>query len=415
MLEHRLAGHHEAIVWPDDTAGVPHEDPRFLIAYMPLEFGGQPRAWQEEKAKEFFEKYGDKPRKHRNGLGLAIPSEDQIQVLRRSVRYFVAIEHVKAKAKQLNLTDEQKSQLRERESTEKAAVESAFLKLYMEVWFPRMEEGRIVIESVAVGGRPLQTTLSDKKEAAVHERVLELIAQVQPRVFRSLKARKIVELFKLDEGKPPCMGIPVTEVVEGFFSFLGFTRLLSANVVRKAVARGIAEETLGYFSGPPPTLGDGGKFAVAPEKVRFSMSVADDEIDLDTGFIMLPAAVPQPVPPVVCPKCGKSPCQCAQPPEPCLKCGKYPCVCAQPPVCPKCGERPCVCTVPPAVETEKVVQISFSADRNALFNAWNAAANLADMAGRVNVTLHAESEQGFDKGKLQNGVMEPLREADLIE
>jgi hypothetical protein len=37
------------------------------------------------------------------------------------------------------------------------------------------------------------------------------------------------------------------------------------------------------------------------------------------------------------------------------------------------------------------------------------------MAGKVGVTIHAESATGFDKGKLNNGVMEPLREADLLE
>lgn len=42
-------------------------------------------------------------------------------------------------------------------------------------------------------------------------------------------------------------------------------------------------------------------------------------------------------------------------------------------------------------------------------------ANLAEMAGQVTVTVKAQSETGFDKSKLQNGVMEPLREADLIE
>jgi hypothetical protein len=42
-------------------------------------------------------------------------------------------------------------------------------------------------------------------------------------------------------------------------------------------------------------------------------------------------------------------------------------------------------------------------------------ANLADLAGTVRVTVHAESPEGFDKGKLQNGVLEPLRESDLIE
>jgi len=37
------------------------------------------------------------------------------------------------------------------------------------------------------------------------------------------------------------------------------------------------------------------------------------------------------------------------------------------------------------------------------------------MAGSVQVTVHEESGKGFEKSKLQNGVMEPLREADPIE
>jgi hypothetical protein len=59
--------------------------------------------------------------------------------------------------------------------------------------------------------------------------------------------------------------------------------------------------------------------------------------------------------------------------------------------------------------------LTFTADRTGLFTAWNAIANLADLAGKVTVAIHAEAEKGFDKAKLQNGVMEPLREANLIE
>jgi hypothetical protein len=68
-----------------------------------------------------------------------------------------------------------------------------------------------------------------------------------------------------------------------------------------------------------------------------------------------------------------------------------------------------------SVETGKVVDLSFTANRDQLYTAWNAMANLADMAGEVDVTVHAESETGFDKSKLQNGVLEPLTEADLIK
>ena len=45
----------------------------------------------------------------------------------------------------------------------------------------------------------------------------------------------------------------------------------------------------------------------------------------------------------------------------------------------------------------------------------NALANLADLAGKVSVSVRASSESGFDKNRLENGVLEPLRELGLIE
>ncbi|OGQ56228.1 MAG: hypothetical protein A2W66_07020 [Deltaproteobacteria bacterium RIFCSPLOWO2_02_56_12] len=61
------------------------------------------------------------------------------------------------------------------------------------------------LELLNTGGRPLQTTLNEKKQAKIYERIIELITQVQPGVFSSMKASKIVELFKLGEGKPPVL------------------------------------------------------------------------------------------------------------------------------------------------------------------------------------------------------------------
>jgi len=396
MLEGRLAGRPEAIVWPDRTTDVPHDDPRFLVAYMPLEFGGQPTPSKETKAKEFFEKYGDRPRKFRNGLGLAIPSDDQIEVLRRSVRYLLAIEQVKAKARQLNLTDEQKNQLRERESTEKAAAESALLRLYMEVWLPRAEAGGIAIDTVAVGGRPLQTTLNDKKEAAVHERVMELLTVLNKRVFDSLAPTKIVDLFKLGEGEPPRLGMRLSEVVEGFYSFLGFPRLTSQEVVRKAVARGVREGIVGYCSGAAPNLGNDGKFQVAPERVRLGVGVADDEIDLDTGFIMLPQAVPQAVPVTPPGPVPPGPQPGPTPPGP----GPVP------PGPTPAGPKPAVRTA---------VRIRFTADRNQVFQSFSAIANLADKSdnGKISIVVEGHAAAGYDANWLRNAVQEPLDEANI--
>jgi hypothetical protein len=414
MLEARLAGHRNAIVWPDQPSDIDDKDPQFLVAYLPLEFAAKPRSQQESLAKEMMEKYGEKPRSYRNGLGLAIPASDQVEILRRAVRYLLAIEGVKSKAKQLNLTDEQRSQLRERESTEQAAAESALLKLYTEVWLPKVGQADslsapsgIGIEKVTPGGKPLQTTLNDKKQAMIHERIVELITQVYRKVFDKTEPGKIVELFKLGEGDrgtgcQPVLGIAVSDVVEGFFSFLGFPRLMTTAAVRKGIAKGVAEGHFGYVTGPKPGLSAAGKFEVAPSKVQFQTPIVEDEIDLESGFLMMPQAIPQPEPvggvepPVAVPGIGG----------------------AVPPTggVPGGGTTPFgVQIIPPSAVANKTIDLTFSADRNGLFTAWNAIANLADMAGKVTVSIHAESEKGFDKAKLQNGVLEPLREADLIE
>ena len=398
MLEERLAGHRSAIVWPPKPADVPDNDPSFLVAYMPLAFGTEPRASQEEQAKRYFEKSGDKPRNYRNGLGLAVPAADQIETLRRAVRYMLACEGVKSKPKQHNLTDEQKGQLREREATERAAAESALLKLYTEVWLPRIEESTLCIEPVAVGGRMLQITLNEKKQALIHERVMELLTVVQPRVFDKLFPAKIVELFKLGEGTPPKNGIKAAEVVSGFYSFLGFTRLATSSAICRAITRGIQDGVFGYVGGAPE-IGPDGKYQVTLAKVRFGATVAEDEIDLESGFLMMPHAIPQPVPE---PGPGPTPPGSGPTPTPGTGPGPGP----TPP-----GPTP----TGPGPAPQKVVELAFSADRDQLYAAWNALANLADMAGKVAVSVRAESPDGFDKSKLQNGVMEPLREAYLIE
>ena len=393
MLEARLAGYRTAIIWPEKSGDISDKDPSFLVAYLPLEFAGKPKAQQETETKELLEKHGDRPRSYRNGLGLAIPSADQVEPLRRAVRYLLAVEQVKLKPKQYNLTDSQKDQLREREATERGYAESAFLKLYLEVWFPKVEDGSVAIDRVAVGGRPLQTTLNEKKEARIHERVLELTMTVQQRVFPTLVPTKIVELFKLGEGTPPTLGIRTAEVVDGFYSFLGFTRLATKEVIRTAVAAGVRKGIFGYVAGSPPTLGADGKYQIVLEKVRFGKDIAEDEIDLDSGFLMVPSAIPQ-----------------SQTVE---SATLTPTPDSTPVAEPSTGSTPAQETVAPIVQ--RVVELSFFADKDQIFKAWQAIANLAEYTGRISVTVRAESEQGFDRGKLQNGVLEPLREAGLLE
>jgi hypothetical protein len=156
----------------------------------------------------------------------------------------------------------------------------------------------------------------------------------------------------------------------------------------------VQEGVFGYFTGTAPALDAAGKYQVARNKIRFNVPISDDEVDLESGFVMLPQAIPAEA---ALPS-GSGPV----PPGPTLTFDEH----TPPPAEP--GPEP-------PTATEKVVQVGFSANRDQLYTAWNAIANLADMAGKVEVSIRAESQTGFDKSKLQNGVLEPLREADLIK
>jgi hypothetical protein len=236
---------------------------------------------------------------------------------------------------------------------------------------------------------------------------MELLVDVQRRVFTSVSPAKIIELFKLGEGTPPTLGIKTADVVDGFYSFLGFPRLVSSAVLKKAIAKGIDDSFFGYCSGSTPALGSDGKYQVPLSRVRFKITVSEDEIDLESGFLMMPSAVPA---------MGPAPIPAGTAPPPSLTTGwpgNPPTLTLRPtPGAPTGGPG---APPPGGAPVERTVDLSFSADRNQLFSAWNAIANLADMAGKVSVSVHAESAEGFDKGKLQNGVLEPLRESDLIK
>ena len=206
MVEERLAGHRSAIVWPAKSGDVPDKDAQFLIAYLPIEFAALPAAERQQKAMEFCENFGNRTREFRNGLGLAVPSVDQIEILRRAVRYLLAVESVRAKWREHNLTDAQKSQLKERDATERAAAESALLKLYGQILLPASDDGSLSLDTVSMGGRPLQTTLDEKKRAKIQQRLLELLTTVHRKVFGTVRAGEDRRVVSGSEQTSPASG-----------------------------------------------------------------------------------------------------------------------------------------------------------------------------------------------------------------
>jgi len=404
MLDARLAGHHTAIVWPAKSQDIPDEDPRFLVAYLPLEFAAEGKSEQDRQAKEHLTKYGDRPRRFRNGLGLAIPEKKQIEALRRAVRYLLAIDRVEAKKQQLRLTKDQLDQLRERKRTEQAAAESCFRELYTAAWLPRVQDGGLEIEKVERGGRPLQAT-------GVHERIMELLTSVgTPRIHGSVTPRKITERVRLGEspaaGEQPLMGIKTSDVLESFYRDIAPPRLESASILRKGIARGVSEGIFAYTSGVVPAFGPDGKYQVNRNKVLIGSDhpFSDDEIDFESGFLMMPQAVPDPA---TARPAGTSPIDTDTTPLPGVH--ETPTGMDE-----GTGSDPATAGSGAAGRRKRIV-MTFEASREQVFKAFPAIANLADKSdgARVRIRVEGSSNAGFDPSWLRNAVDEPLDEADI--
>ena len=150
--------------------------------------------------------------------------------------------------------------------------------------------------------------------------------------------------------------------------------------------------------------------AVTIEDARPLGSAAELRVRLATGeldeavlFLIVPAALPESPAPTTASAGGASASET----------GRYP----EPSGTGTVRDRPDASDDRKPFPADKPgeLTISFTADRDKLFNAWNALANLVDVAGRVSVSVKATSHTAFDRARLENGVLEPLRELALID
>lgn len=393
LLDQKLAGRHEAIVWPATSHDIDDQVPTFRYAYLPLEFAQLGLAEQERRAVELLSKYGDRPRQYRNGLGLVVPSARPVESLRRAVRYQIAVKRVQDKRQTHQLTRSQLDQLMERERTETSATDSAFRELYAAVWLPYVEDGQVRVNKVERGGTPLQAN-------DIHGRVVELLTAVgTPKVYSTLTPAKVRERVRLGEvlgeGESRVLGVTLAEVEKAFFTVMQPPRLTSRQAIEAAVVEGVERGFFGYTAGPPPALGADGRYQLSHDRVIFKARLPEADVDFDSGFLLHPDAVPAPAPVLgdqatftTTIDTGDKPGDEGTEDE---KTGSAP------------GER------------RRRVSLRFGATRDQLYRAYDALANLADMAddGRLGIHLEAIREEGFDATWLRNAVEEPLDEAGI--
>jgi hypothetical protein len=390
-LQSRLAGRTGAILWPKSSGDVPHREPRFLLAYLPLDFASLGSTVQREQALEYLSQYGDQPRRYRNGLGLALPERGQVEILRRATRYLQAIERVRSKRQALNLTTAQMQQLKDRENTEQTACGAAIRSLYQTVWLPTKggTAGGLEIEEITLAGRPLQAR-------GLHERLMELLTVIlPPRLFSSVTPEKIVELMRLGEGEKPTLTIGTEDIVESFYGVPGFPRLESEVAIRRAIAQGVHDGVFGYVGRTGQEeikrLREEGSYQVNHKAARIGVEMPEASVDLSSGFIVLPQAI--------APETAEEPLEPAET--------------GVTPSTEPAAVSGATTSIQPATAPQTTVRLNMRMNRQQLYASFNAIGNLVDEAGSIRMMVEAQKLDGFDPTWLRNAVLEPLDEADV--
>jgi hypothetical protein len=371
-----------AIIWPEESSRIPDVEPRFMLVYLPPEFNEKKEREQQGAAIDLLTQCGVLPRRFRNGVGLAISDRRQLEGLRRSAKYLLAIERVRLKKTSYKLTKDQMEQLKEREQTEKSGFESGIRALYPAVLLLKMENGNPALEKFEIGARPL-------REQGIHERLMELLGKnVSNKLFDDLRATKLLTLMLMGSGKDEKKAAE-TKVIRGaFFESLDFPRVTEEKVIASAIAQGVKDGVFAYAL-KSKVLEEAGKYSVKERDVILGRSVSADEIDIDAGFILLPECIIKEAPP------GPGP----TPPGPTPP-GPVPPV-------PSPGPRP------PEPGKITTVRMDMKVNKQTLYKTFNALGNLADMAGEIKMAVEAQNEGGFEPNHLRNAVKEPLEESGV--
>jgi hypothetical protein len=201
-------------------------------------------------------------------------------------------------------------------------------------------------------------------------------------------------------GDKPRRFIKAGDVLNAWF--LEPPRILSRDVLKKATSKGVGDAQFAWFNGPTPQFGADSKLQVSREKIVFGNPVSEDEIDFDSGWLVMPVALP------AAPQAPQPPSQVHEQAG-----GAAPVTGGQPgvqPGGPASGQASGQSDTKP-----KVVSFKFRATRDQVFKAFPAIANLADKSdgGQIAVQVEATSQNGFYPTWLRNAVEEPLDEADV--
>ena len=382
-----------AIIWPENSARVNDRIPRLQIAYMPLNWSSLSDDELDQELTKWLEYCGVTRREYKNGVAFAIPSYMTADNAQKHALDVLAIESLIRDRRRFGFNDEQRQELESRRADALRSLSTSANALYEKVSVPSAVRG----ESTPYTWDTLD--LQNRGEASIQQRVVAALIE-KYQLFETVTADKLVALTYLSERQI----VPLDQVVKEFYSSLDFPRLVDADLLRDAIARGTSGGKLAYTAVYQQD-DEGLYYFPKPDLVYVDRSLRREEIEL-TGSLLVDAdlarsiILPEPEEPGV-------PGEGVVLPLPGTTSG---------------GEQmpfptPNVPVPPSRLDgaPKHTYRLRMETDKPGAFRAFRAIQNLSDRSDRmaVQIEIQAESDTGFDALWLRNAVEEPLDEADI--
>jgi len=381
-FESKLSGARHVSVWPASPDQVPDEVAAFILAFLPPD-------WSEAAMplERFVTEARGGKRAFANALALVAPDGAAFDRARAAARQALAASSLLRQKAKYGFTPEQVSELTDKEASARRDLTAALDSAYAKVALPVRASG---------GGRPWEMEEIDLRSLLsagrnLYERVMEALAH---RVFRTVTVDKLISLAGLGRDRP---WIRAGELVRAFFCYFEFTKITSADVVAQAISLAVADRRLAYA--PGATIAEGTLTLSDPSLVRIGVLLPVGEMDLSDSAVLL---TPEEAARLA--QAGGTISETAS---------RLAAATAEP-----AGDEHPPKTTPTAAtagaaDTVKSVSLRVRLDGRGLFGLQRALAwlreNCEDL--QVEVTVRAAPpEQGLDRARFRNGVLEPLEE-----
>ena len=367
------------VVWPDGPAQVPDEPAAFQVAYLPPE-------WSADASPlvRYVLDGSSGPRICRNALALVEPAADRFDAARAAARRGLAVEALLAQGSRIQLSAEQKAELRERLDAAERDLRGALTQAYVRVHVPvgMGDDGAPRFER-----RDLSTILAAGR--GLHARVREAL---ETHVADKLYPTKVAALAELTGEREWRW---VADIAQALPRFPDAPKVWTPRALAIGIAEAVAAGSLGYVAGA--TASDDGSLAVpSPSAVRLRESVSPDAVGLAEGDALLRVGLAERL---------KTPD--APPPS-------LPPIQARDDVLPEDPGRPAHL---PAGGAATGVRLTIGATEDDLFVLNQALSKLRDLLGpgatmRLNLEVEARAAPGaaLDRVRARNAVVEPLEE-----